>query len=368
MNKIVTRAKKLHSFYDRYSRFISAVSFLTGFTIDFMATRRIDAMADNLKLLSYVVLAGILIVVYHLCDNRRIRAQWLVKKTELVKTGVDFFIGGLFSSHVIFYFKSSAGFKSALFIAILFVLLIINQFFRKQSSRLYLRFGMFALASFSFFVFFLPVLTNEMNRKNFLAGVVISAAYTLLIIAASILTRGKEDDKPFFRLSGMVTVVYALLVIFYFLNWIPPLPLALKHAGIYHHVGKSDYFYNLTYEQSSVWHVWQTSDAVYHYQPGDTVFCFAAVFAPTAMKKRIFHRWKHYDEASGEWMFMEKLSYDLIGGRDGGYRGFTYKTSMTEGRWKIDIITEEEILIGSVEFLLKRVRDAGQRKMITIQR
>ncbi len=368
MNKSIQRIKKIVSVYDRYSRYISAVSFLFGFVIDFMATRRIDAMTDNYILLGYVFLAGLLIVLYYMCVHERIRIKWIAGNINLIRAGIDFFIGGLFSSHVIFYFKSSAGFKSVVFIVILLALLIINQFFRKQTSRLYLRMGMYSLASFSFFVFFLPVLTREMNRTSFICGVLISFVFTLIITTVVLISIKKPAEKPFFKMTGMIVIIYGTMCVFYFMNWIPPVPLALKHAGIYHHVSKSDFFYTLTYEQKSEWNVWQTSDVVYNYQPGDTVFCFASVFAPTAMKKTIYHRWKYFDPKQGEWIFVERLSYDLMGGRDGGYRGFSYKTSIIEGKWKIDIVTGEEVLIGSVEFTVNVTAAPEQRKMKTILR
>lgn len=368
MKKIKRIITKATAIYERYARYIAAVSFIVGFISDFIATRRIDIMWDNYILLGYVFLAGLFILLHHFIESGRIRVKLLLKNANLIRMGIEFFMGGLFSSHVIFYFKSSAGLKSFLFIAVLFILLIINQFFKNQLHRLYLQFSMYFLATFSFFVFFIPVFTKEMNPASFLTGGLISLGVTLLIIAVVCLATSKKTKKPFLKLSSLILVLYGTMTAFYFINWIPPVPMALKHIGIYHHVSKPDYFYTLTYEQPPVTRFWETSSVVYHYIPGDTVFCFASVFAPTSMKKTIYHRWNYYNRQTGSWEVRDRLRYDLLGGRDGGYRGFSSKMFLADGDWRIDVVTEDDLLLGSVHFELKTVTRDYDRKLKTIQR
>ena len=50
---------------------------------------------------------------------------------------------------------------------------------------------------------------------------------------------------PAFALIG-------LLVGFYFLNWIPPVPLSLKFGGIYHEVKKTGDRFELSFERRVV--------------------------------------------------------------------------------------------------------------------
>ena len=100
--------------------------------------------------------------------------------------------------------------------------------------------------------------------------------------------------------------------------------------------------------------------------PGDTVFCFAAVFAPTALNKKIFHRWQQFIPEKNEWIIQDRVGYQLYGGRDGGFRGYTAKTIITPGDWQIDIITEDDLLLGTVEFKIekaeKRTRELKETK------
>lgn len=47
---------------------------------------------------------------------------------------------------------------------------------------------------------------------------------------------------------------------------------------------------------------------------------------------------------------MEDLGFDITGGRDAGYRGYTFKNNAKPGLWKVEVITEEELIIGVVDF------------------
>ena len=40
----------------------------------------------------------------------------------------------------------------------------------------------------------------------------------------------------------------------------------------------------------------------------------------------------------------------MTGGRDGGFRGYTYKNNVWNGLWKVEVITEEELILGVIEF------------------
>lgn len=50
------------------------------------------------------------------------------------------------------------------------------------------------------------------------------------------------------------------------------------------------------------------------------------------------------------WEIVEDIDYDITGGRDGGYRGYTFKNNVKEGLWKVEVITNEELVLGVVDF------------------
>lgn len=85
------------------------------------------------------------------------------------------------------------------------------------------------------------------------------------------------------------------MVFFYVNHWIPPVPLALRDGGV-HHEGRA--------RRRHLWAHLRTAalvpavkndDGPFHDAAGDTVHCFAAVFAPTALQTRIYQHWQYYD-------------------------------------------------------------------------
>ena len=110
--------------------------------------------------------------------------------------------------------------------------------------------------------------------------------------------------------------------------------------------------YKVKFEKSSWFHFWKSSDSDFHYQSNDTVYCYAAVFAPTELDKKIIHQWQIFNERADGWQTTDNLSYKIRGGRDGGYRRYTYKKNMQEGDWRVNVITKEGLLLGRIGFML----------------
>ena len=98
------------------------------------------------------------------------------------------------------------------------------------------------------------------------------------------------------------------------------------------------------------------SDTPFHYAEGDTVFAFAAVFAPTRLRKKIYHRWRVYDEAQQAWVSTDRIGYEVEGGRYRGFRGYTYKRHVRPGAWRVDVETEAGGIIGRIRFDVVPVR------------
>ena len=207
-----------------------------------------------------------------------------------------------------------------------------------------------------------------MSRKTFLIGGGISVVFTMIILLVAGLIAKNRAKKTLRKTVGIVFGLYGLLNLFYFMNWIPPVPMALRYSGIYHHLSRRGYQYELQYEKPDDWEFWRKSNKVYKWMPGDTVYCFAAIFAPTEINKTIHYQWELYDPLKKEWWMTDDQAYELQGGREGGYRGYSRKTVIAPGDWRIGITTEEGILLGSLDFKVVAVAGDYQRKLETIYR
>ena len=51
------------------------------------------------------------------------------------------------------------------------------------------------------------------------------------------------------------------------------------------------------------------------------------------LSHRLYHRWDRYDAFRG-WVTVSRMGFGISGGRNGGFRGYTYKQEMAPGQWR----------------------------------
>jgi hypothetical protein len=360
--------EKVQSLWDKYSGPLSTIYFLAGFVLQNLMPKRIDLLLNDIILLAYLVICGLCMILSHRAERRKLENGTNSALAEYYPMAIQFFLGTLYSNYVVFYFQSASGLKTFLFIMILILLLFMNKFFKEKLVGLTTQIGMYFLACFSFVIFFLPIMTKEMNKTNFLIGGAASVGFTFLIILLIRWVGAPDTKRSVLKVAGLIVVLYGLLNLLYFKNWIPPVPMALKFAGMVHRVNHgTDGWYTLQYESPESFQFWRKTNYTFHFAPDDTIYCFSAIFAPTEMKKTIYHLWEQYRPEKGEWVTQYHLSYDLAGGRDGGYRGYSYKTVIPAGEWRVEIVTEDDLVLGSTDFKIVNT-DKDRIKLTTIQR
>jgi len=347
------------AFVQRHQRLIPVFSFFAGFTWDSITITRIDAVSDNLIIGLYLILLGYLIILTLYSEQKRLEKPLWIKYSHWYPTGIQFFLGGLFSAYVVFYFKSASFTKTAIFLGLLILLLVANEFLKNKLTNTYLLISLYFLATFSFFIFFIPVITGFMNIFTFIVASLVGLVPPIFILFYLYRKNLISSKKHYQKHLGLVSGIFILMMLFHWLNLIPPVPLAMKYAGIYHHASKNDMENNyiLKYESPAWYQFYKNDDSEFHYQEGDSVFCFASVFAPTRLTKKIAHEWSYYSERKDEWVVTDRTTYRLTGGRDGGYRGYTFKKNVEMGEWRIDIVTDEDQILGRIKFTIKPAKD-----------
>ncbi|WP_316928443.1 DUF2914 domain-containing protein [Gillisia sp. CAL575] len=163
---------------------------------------------------------------------------------------------------------------------------------------------------------------------------------------------------------GIILSIYITINVFYYFNLIPPVPLALDTGLVAHDVRKTNNEYIVTYEKDQWYVFWRKHSINFHRQADQRVYVFTSVFAPTDLKKAIFHRWKRYNSETGKWEVTDDLGFEVAGGRNRGFRGYTYKNNLKEGQWKVDVITEEELVLGVVDFVIKNTSEPHKEGMV----
>ena len=351
--------------------FLPVVFFFAGVTYDTVTLTRIDRLLDNFILLLYLMVLGILIVLKGRTDLQKIHgepvttgkaAHVLDRAEPYYPMGIQFLLGGLFSAYTIFYSQSASLTTTAVFFGVLVLLLVGNEFLHDRLSSLKLLISLYALVAFCFFTFFLPVLTGIMNWIMVVLGAVLSLALALRVLELVYQGQTSRARMELVKAGGPAVAVVAVLIAFYFLNWIPPVPLSLKLGGIYHQVEKVDGLYHLTFEKPAWYQVMKRSDNPFH---GDgPAYCFTAVFAPVDLKTIIYHRWQYRmvmpgRSSKGDFSTTDRIPIRISGGREGGYRGYTIKQHVPPGEWRVDVETEDGRVIGRVLFRVEGAGGAG---------
>ena len=352
-------------FIRRNKKYAPLLFFLGGFIFDLLTLGRIDRLYDSITLCVYLSSLSICLYLYNLADDGKWKGTFIERFEEFLPLAIQFFLGGLLSANVIYFSRSVSLTKTVSFFIILVLLFIANEFLKKRISNKYLQFSVYFFVNFTFFTFFIPVIVKEMNATIFMVSGLISLATTLFLIiyiyAVSPSTRA-EIKKG--KMLAIVIGVYLLINIFYYFKLIPPVPLALEKGIVAHNIEKENDKYIVTF-QADDWYVfWRDSSPKFIYNPGETVYIYSSIFAPTDLKKNISHRWKKYNSENKEWEILDIISFDITGGRKEGYRGYSFKNNVDFGEWKVDVITEEELVLGVIRFEIRKQKLSDKRNFI----
>ncbi len=350
-----------------YERYISPLSLIAGFLMDnLILLRRIDLWTSNALLLFYVVLAAAGIILINGIEAGKLQRPWLLSIAQLIPVAVQFAFGGLFSAFVSLYSRSAAFYGTWAFIAILACLLIGNERFRKLYLNFSFQVAMYFGALYLFFIFFLPVIFHKIGDAMFIiSGLVAVGCIALLLHTLSRVTPALERQERT-RSARSVAIIYLVITILYFTNLIPPLPLALKEAGVYHHVSKSaEGKYILSGEPRSWIESFAPLPTTFHKKNGESVYVFTAVFAPSGLSTPITYEWQRYDTKTHDWITDSKFSFSINGGRDGGYRGYSLTSNPEAGSWRVNVLTPSGLVIGRVSFNVVDVSTAPELETTT---
>lgn len=334
-----------------YMRYVSPLSLIAGFLADYyILLRRVDLWQTNLLLFSYIAISGLCIALFALIETGRIRHPLVIKFTPFLPVIAQFAFGGLFNGFLALYSKSAAFPASWIFIVLLAVLLLANERFVRFYMRFSSQIAIYFTVLFSFLIFFLPVIFKKLGPAMFIGSGIASLILItgFLYVLSKIVPEVVAHNRT--KIARSIALIFLAFNIFYFTGAIPPLPLALKEAGVYHGVVRRDDQYRLLAEPRAWYESYLRYNTVFHRAPGEPVYVFTAVFAPSGLTTTIFHEWQHEDAGAGTWVTDETIPFFIVGGRDGGYRGYSIKTGVAPGKWRVNVVTEFGQMIGRVSF------------------
>ncbi|MBI2051030.1 MAG: DUF2914 domain-containing protein [Parcubacteria group bacterium] len=351
--------QRVRVLYQRYERVLIPGFLVFGFFVDYITFKTIQISTSLTVLAYYFALAGGAIAFTHYYDAGRVteKLRFVRLFAPLV---IQYTFGALLGASFVFYWYSASFAASWPFILIVAGLMVGNEALRKYMVRPQVQLLAYYFIAFSFFSVAIPYLFNGLGPRLFLlaglASLVFFIFYAWFVAAAN-----KKASGTFSWVFGIFTVMNAL----YFANIIPPIPLSLRDAGAYHEVRRSNGGYILRTEHESVWQRLAPGQTV-RLGPRERLYVYTSIFAPDDLRTSIYHQWHYYNESTGAWEKRDRLSFAITGGRREGYRGYSAKSAVDEGRWRVSVETDRGQVLGRATFTVQRV-DAAP-KLLEIAR
>lgn len=349
--------RQFKEFYTKYERWLIPGALVFGVIVDFVTFKSIEINTAFLILGGHVVIAGASILLLNsesLDPSAELRAGKLGMTKMIAPLALQFSFGALLSASLIFYWFSGAFSVSWPVLGIIAILMMSNEVFRHYYQKPIIQFAVFYFILFSLGTLVLPFLFNSIDVSVFIfAGFGSLIVMLLFLLLLSHFVQVRQQRIP---IVLSILCVFTIMNAFYFFNMIPPIPLSLREAGVYHDVRRVSGEYRLTSEKES-WFGRFLPGQIVHLQKGKSLSVFTSIFAPAKLNTTIYHRWQFFDETQGKWIDKDRLSFGITGGRDEGYRGYSMKSALFPGRWRVRVETHRGQVLGRIDFRIEQVEE-----------
>jgi hypothetical protein len=332
-----------------YERHLSALSLVGGYAFDSYSFGRIDHATTHVVFLAYLTVAGVAIAISHRLESRPPERQPSERTRTILTAVTQFALGCLLSGFCVFYLRSASLWASWPYLLVLAGIFIANEFFKKYTTRFTLSVLLYFFALFSYAILLVPVLIAMMGTIPFVAsGIVALGFFWFFLDVLGWLGRDRLREVRPQILAGTLAI-YAVVNVFYFAKVLPPLPLALADAGVFHSVKKVGNAYQVV-DEAQPWTTFFGTPPLLHIAPGDRLYLYSSVFAPGRLATVIVHRWEWFDPAARKWLPQSRLVFAIHGGREGGYRAYSIKSKPQPGDWRVNITTDDGRPLGRIRF------------------
>jgi len=314
---------------------LPAGAFLGGVLWDALTLGRGVKSTDLLILAAYLAGAAVILVL--------MGRELTFKGSSKLNLVLQFLFGGIFSAMVILYFLSSGVAKSFVVVVGLGAMMVSNEFLGERYRRLSLSWAVFGACTIMLLNFFLPHLMRSIHPAWFYVSLGVAIGLVVLLRRIS-----RDEDAVVWP----TLVVAAGLAVLHVLNLIPPVPLVSREMVIGSALAKEGDRYVVRGEE--IRGGWPFRPLTLVVSNGEPIYCFNSVFVPKGIRTQITHQWYLFDRRSDDWRLTDSITFPVVGGRLGGYRGYTAKHNVSEGEWMVVAVSESGSAIASRTFLVSR--------------
>ncbi len=341
------------SWAERRERHLTGVWLAGGFAFDSWTFGRIDRPETQAVFIIYLLVAGVAIAILHALESRPEGRKPSDKTRTILIFMTQFALGALLSGFCVFYIRSASLTSSWPFLLAMAAILIGSEYLRRYHTRLVFAALLLFFSIYSYAILLVPIVIGQIGAVPFLiSGMVAVGIFFVYMRALARLGHERYHGARMQVAVGMVLITIALNAA-YFLRILPPLPLVLTDAGIYHGAKRVNGNFQVAEEEEPPeWQALFGSYPIMHIQPGAKLYLYNAIFAPRGLRTRIVHEWLRHDPEKG-WITHQRISVPIVGGRADGFRYYTVKTGPKPGDWLVRINTFDGRAIGRVRFAVK---------------
>jgi hypothetical protein len=355
---------RFRSFKERHHFLFEAAFFMAGFLFDTLLLHRIDSVPLLIHQGIYVCLSALLIGVDHRIHVAGKEPEGFWGKIASYRTWViHFLLGTVLNAFVVFYFRATSVYSaSSLFMALLLIVLFLNELPRFRARGPVVRVALLSFVITSYCAYLFPLIVGRLAWWLFLPAVLVGAAGTIGLWKAY--ARFSHDPNWTFRRAVLPGLIVQLaLVLLYGARLLPPVPLSLRSIGIYHGVEKATgevKGYKVKYIAQAAWKFWVDDAVEFPMREGDKAWAFVSVFAPRGFRDDIHFQWS-YDDPKRGWVELGGPSVHPLGtgseNREQGYRTFANMTLKNPGTYRVVVSSSDGREIGRRTFDV--VKDEG---------
>ena len=329
--------------------------FFAGFLFDVVLLHRIDSTPLLIHQGLYLVLSCGLIFWDHRLHVAGQEPEGFVGKIAGYRLWVmHFFLGTLLNAFMVFYFRASSGILAFFFLIGLSVLIIANELPRFRAQGPIVRVMLLSFSMTSYLAYLLPVLWGSLHSWQYIVSVAFGSLGTFGLW--KFFRRFTHDPNWTVRRAVVPgLILQGALLFLYVLGAIPPVPLSLKHIGIYTRVNpvkdaEGHRHYELTYEPAPAWEFWLKQSDTYVGAVGSKPFAFVRIFAPTKFHDQVRFAWDYDDPDQGWIQRGSPFATAVSGGGEEGFRTYGNSTMSKPGKYRVRVLTMDDREIGRKTF------------------
>lgn len=350
----------------KYTAHSTTILFVLGFVFDMIMLPNIDHPITRYTGLTHICIVAFLIMFRELIISKNTASSFEQKLYSISSFGISFSSGAALSFIFVYSLRGAALLVSWPLLLLLGICIVANELVSTHTFRFTLDIGVLLVAILFYIIFNIPLLLHVENDTTFAISIGVSVGVSLLyLFLLQYTSESASYEAP--RTYALALGIPMFIGMLYFLNIIPAVPLSLKDAGVYHSIIHTDRSEFLAEKEDDIRIFKKYRTSLYHIvDDSDGVYFFSNIDTPAKLTAPVSHEWEYYNATANKWILYTKISFDIQGGRDAGYRAFSYKENITEGLWRVTVKIGGNRIIGRKKFQVIKIKTKVETKQVSL--